>query len=190
MGRTHPVSLIAPILFVILVFFFSACRQEIDTVDVPVDSISNAMMTARDIDVLYSDSGIIQARVSGPLVYRNEGGKDPWTEFPEGFRAEMYDSAGNLETTITSDYARRMEATRIMEARGNVVVRNEFRKQQLNTEILIWNEVQHIIHTEEPVKITTPDKVLYGDGLEANETFTEYRILKPRGEMTVADSVN
>jgi LPS export ABC transporter protein LptC len=176
-------------LIVASVVLLPGCRQEIDTVDVPVDSLSNTMMTARDIDVLYSDSGIIQARVSGPLVYRN-GGDDPWTEFPEGFRAEMYDSAGNLETTITSDYAKRFEMRRLMEAKGNVVVRNEFKQQQLNTEELIWNEVRHMIHTELPVKITTPDKVLFGDGLKANETFTEYKILKPRGEMTVADSVN
>lgn len=167
--------------------FLPGCQQKIETVDIPSDSIVQALMSARDIDVLFSDSGFIQARITGPLVYRYSGSA-PWMEFPEGFRAEMYDSAGRIETTITADYGKRVEISRIMEARGDVVVRNEFKQEQLNTELLIWNEMRHIIHTEEPVKITTPDKVLYGTGLKADETFSTYRILKPRGEMLVADS--
>ena len=32
------------------------------------------------------------------------------------------------------------------------------------------------IFTEEYVKITTPDEIIYGDGLESNETFSKYQI--------------
>jgi len=72
-----------------------------------------------------------------------------------------------------------------MEAKGNVIVRNEFKNEQLNTEVLIWNELRHTIHTEASVKITTPNKVLYGTGLQSNETFSNYTILHPRGEMKI-----
>lgn len=141
-------------------------------------------MTATEIDVLFTDSGRLEARVTGPLVKRYEG-ESSWLEFPKGFLAEMFDSTGRLESTITADYGKRLESTRIMTAQGNVVVRNEIKNQQLNTEVLTWNEINHTIQTDAPVKITTPDKVLYGTGLESNETFTNYRILKPRGEMKV-----
>ncbi len=154
------------------------------TIDVVIDSVSRALMSAKDIDVIFSDSGYLQARVTGPVIKRYEG-ESPWLEFPEGFRAEMYDSAQRIETTITADYGKRMEVTCIMEAKGNVIVRNELKNEQLNTEVLIWNELRSTIHTEAPVKITTPDKVLYGTGLKSNETFTNYKILHPRGEMTV-----
>ena len=143
-------------------------------------------MTATDIDVIFSDSGFLQARVTAPAVNRFEG-EVVWLEFPMGFRAEMYDSAQRHETTITADYGKRMESTKIMEAKGNVVVRNEFKNEQLNTDALIWNEMRHTISTDVPVKITTPGKVLYGTGLESNETFTNYRILRPRGEMKVEE---
>ena len=142
------------------------------------------MMTATDIDVIFSDSGYIQARITGPVVRRYEG-ESPWLEFPEGFRIEMFDSAQRIETTITADYGRRSEGTRSMEARGNVIVRNIFKQEQLNTEVLVWSELNHTIRTEAPVRITTPGKILFGDGLESNENFTNYTILKPRGEMQV-----
>ncbi|MFH1297224.1 MAG: LPS export ABC transporter periplasmic protein LptC [Bacteroidota bacterium] len=174
------------ITILLLWITFQGCRQVIETAQTPVDSIQQALMTAIDIDVIFSDSGTLQARVTGPSVHRFEG-KATWLEFPEGFRAEMFDSTQRTETTITADYGKRMESSRIMEAKGNVVVRNEFKNEQLNTDVLIWDEVRHTIRTDAPVKITTPDKVLYGTGLESNETFTNYRILHPRGEMRVED---
>ena len=163
---------------------FQSCRREIKTIDVEIDTVSQALMSAKDIDVIFSDSGYLQARVTGPVIKRFAG-DSPWLEFPEGFRAEMYDSAQRIETTITADYGKRIERTRIMEAKGNVIVRNEFKNEQLNTEVLIWNELRHTIHTEASVKITTPSKVLYGTGLQSNETFSNYKILHPRGEMKV-----
>lgn len=162
------------------------CRRQIEIATTSIDSTQQAMMMAIEIDVIFSDSGHLQARVTGPVVNRFEG-ENIWLEFPKGFRAEMFDSAQRMETTITADYGKRMEVTKIMEARGNVVVRNELKNEQMNTEVLIWNELRHTIHTDSPVKITTPDKVLYGTGLESNETFTNYRILQPRGEMKVKE---
>ena len=41
------------------------------------------------------------------------------------------------------------------------------------------------IFTEEYVKITTPDEIIYGDGLESNETFSKYQIKNIRGSISV-----
>jgi hypothetical protein len=35
------------------------------------------------------------------------------------------------------------------------------------------------------VTITTPDKILYGEGMEADEKFYNWTIKKPRGEMYI-----
>jgi LPS export ABC transporter protein LptC len=145
---------------------------------------TTALMSAKDIDVIYSESGHIQARVTGPVVNRFSGDY-PFLEFPKGFMIYIYDSTGGIETTITGDYGKRNETSRIMEAKGNVVVRNEIRHQQLNTEFLTWDERKHLISSQVPVKITTPDKILFGDGLVSNETFTDYTITRPRGQMSV-----
>jgi LPS export ABC transporter protein LptC len=145
---------------------------------------SAALMSARNIDVIFSESGRLQARVTAPVANRFSGDY-PYLEFPKGFYVRIYDSLRQVETTITGDYGKRIETTRIMEAKGNVVVRNEKKQEQLNTEQLAWDEKKHSIYTRFPVKITTPGKVLFGDGMESNETFSDYTIIRPRGQMTV-----
>ena len=35
------------------------------------------------------------------------------------------------------------------------------------------------------MKITTPDEIIYGDGLESNETFSKYQIKNIRGSISV-----
>lgn len=141
-------------------------------------------MEAKDIDVFFSDSGKVQARLVSPHANRFVG-NNPYMEFPDGFHVDFYDSAMRIQSTITADYGKRIDNARTMEARGNVVVRNEMENKQLNTEILTWDENRHSIYTEAPVKITTPDKILFGEGLTSNESFTEYTLFKVKGEMSV-----
>jgi LPS export ABC transporter protein LptC len=72
-----------------------------------------------------------------------------------------------------------------MEAWGNVVVRNEKKNEQINTEHLIWDENRHRIWSDVKVKITRPDQTLYGTSMESNEAFTDYSIQGVTGEMAV-----
>ena len=141
-------------------------------------------MMAKNIEVTFSDSGKIQAKLYSVLLNRYPGG-DPYMEFPKGFKVCIYDSAMRVETTISGNYGKRKDYSRIMEARGNVVVRNELKKQQLNTEILTWDENKRKIYSKTNVKITTDNMLLFGDGLESNESFSDYTILNPHGQMVV-----
>jgi lipopolysaccharide export system protein LptC len=61
-----------------------------------------------------------------------------------------------------------------------VVVTNA-KNEQLNTEELVWNEKLQKFYTEKFVKISTPTQVIYGDGLESNQTFTQYKITNVKG---------
>jgi LPS export ABC transporter protein LptC len=106
-------------------------------------------------------------------------------EFPRGFRVNIFDSAMHTETSIQANYGKRTNYSRIMEARGNVIVRNEIKKQQLNTEKLTWDENKRKIFSNEPVKITTNDKTIFGQGLRSDESFTNYSILHVYGQMMV-----
>lgn len=142
------------------------------------------MMTAKAIDVIFSDSGHLQARLTSPLLKRYSGEKS-YLEFPKGFKVFIYDSVKQVSSTITGNYGKRDELARTMEAKNNVIVRNEKENKQLNTEYLVWDEIKRIIWSNVKVKITTPDKVLYGDGMESNEAFTRYTIKNPSGQMTV-----
>ncbi len=170
---------------IISAFFLSAgCGNSTESVNAISNPFRDPLMSAKNIEVIFSDSGKIEGKLFSTLLNRY-GGNEPYMEFPKGFRIEMYDSALRVETTIRALYGKRNENQRLMEARGNVVVRNELRKEQLNTEHLIWDENRHKIYSNGAVKITTPDKIIYGKGLESNESFTRYRIIGVTGQMTV-----
>jgi LPS export ABC transporter protein LptC len=171
-------------LFISAVILLSGCSDDLKTVDIELHEKTSPSMSAKDIEVIFSDSGKIQAKLYSPLINRYSG-KEPYMEFPKGFRVLIFDTATHVESTITGNYGKRMESTRIMEAKGNVVVRNEVTNKQLNTEQLTWDENKRMIYSNVKVKITTADKVLFVEGLESNESFTWYKFRRVTGEMLV-----
>ncbi|HOP12832.1 MAG TPA: LPS export ABC transporter periplasmic protein LptC, partial [Lentimicrobium sp.] len=106
---------------------------------------------------------------------------------PEGFRVIFYDSLNpeQVRTEITADYGINNEMAKTMEARRNVVVTNYLKNEKLNTEHLIWDQNTKRVNSDVMVTITTPDKILYGEGMEADEKFYNWIIKKPRGEMYI-----
>ena len=184
-----PARLLRGILFpcgivVSLLLLFASCGSDVETVNAITTKDEGPIMTAKNIDVIFSDSGRLQARLTGPLLNKF-GGENPFLEFPKGFKVLIYDSLRRIESTITANYGKQDERSRVMEAKGNVIVRNELKKQQINTEELTWVENRRLIYSNVRVKITTANKVLYSDGLKANDAFTWYEFINPRGQMTV-----
>jgi len=175
---------VSGIFFLLTIVFFSGCGNSADRVAMLTHAPTGPSMSTKNVEVIFSDSGKVQAKLTSVLMnqYNNP---EPYMEFPKGFHVVMYDSALRVETTISANYGKRLENTRIMEAKGNVVVRNELKKQQLNTEQLTWDEHRKMIYSNLPVKITTPDKTLYGDGLESNESFSRYQFRNVHGQMLV-----
>jgi LPS export ABC transporter protein LptC len=175
--------LLIPALLFSFVLLIS-CSNDDEKLNALTHTSTGALLSARNIEVIFSESGHLQARVTAPLANRFSGDY-PYLEFPKGFLVQIYDSLQQVETTITGDYGKRIENTRIMDAKGNVVVRNVKKQEQLNTEQLTWDEKKRIIYTHVPVKITTPGKVLFGDGMESDESFSTYTITRPKGQMSV-----
>jgi LPS export ABC transporter protein LptC len=171
-------------LYTLLILLTLSCGNDIKTVNAITLKTSGPSMSAKNIEVLFSDSGKIQAKLTSVLLNKYEG-QNPYLEFPKGFKVVIYDSAGKVESTISGDYGKQDENSRVMDAKGNVIVRNEAKDQQINTEELTWNEPRALIYSDVKVKITTANKVLYSDGLKANEAFTWYEFVNPHGQMTV-----
>ena len=73
-----------------------------------------------------------------------------------------------------------------MEAKYDVVIVNS-EGERLNTEHLIWDRKNQRIYSNVFVTITTEDEVIMGEGFESNESFTKYKILKPKGTISQED---
>lgn len=186
-GRIPNPRLLA-IIPVLLLLLYS-CTKEKEVVLVKLHNEEDPSMSASNVDMFFSDSGKVQARLISPLLNQYIG-KIPRMDFPKGFKIIMYDSALRIKSTITARYGIRFGIKGYMEARGNVIIRNEQKNEQLNTEHIIWDERNHRIYNNDPIKIITPGKVLYGNDLESDESFTRYNFKNPTGQMMVKkDSV-
>lgn len=145
--------------------------------------------SAKDVEVLYSEKGRVSMQLNAPVLHQY-GGEEPYDEMPEGVHVKIFDSLMKITTELTSNYAIRNTYLGQMEAKYDVVVVNE-KGEQLNTEHIIWDEKTAKITSDVFVKITTDNQVIMGEGLEADEDFSSYRILKPTGIINIEnDSIN
>lgn len=176
----------------ILFFFFSSfllcsCENDIEKIKVITSQKKIPVESGKDIEILYSDSAILQVKIITPQLDRYIS-KDSYIELPKGLRVFFFDDSLRIESELTAGYAIRYERKKIMEARNNVEVIN-VKGERLNTEHLIWDEQKAKIYSNEFVKITTSSQIIYGNGFESNQNFTKYKIFKIKGIININKDV-
>ena len=65
------------------------------------------------------------------------------------------------------------------------VVWSTAKLEKLETEELVWDEKSGKVRTEKFVKVTQPGEIIYGFGLEADQDFSYWKILVPKGRIKV-----
>ena len=119
-----------------------------------------------------SDSGIVNLELHTPRLVRMET-DDDIMEFPLGFDVFMFDK-GQKTTELHADYGKNYGKQRLIEAMGNVVVKNFGSNETMYSDKFYWYQDQKMIYTRSHVKIVTPDKQIDADSLVAKEDFSEY----------------
>ena len=137
------------------------------------------------IHTLLSDSANVVLRLTAPRQNNFENGDQEW---PNGFLLESFDSDGVGESRLQANYVYYTKKENLYRAEGNVIVQNFENGDELNTEELFWNSQDEEFFTEKFVTIKSDDEVHTGEGLEATQDFTEYRILKPSGTFLIEES--
>jgi len=156
-----------------------SCKNEIDEVNSSTQELKFPTATYKDYDAIYSDSALVRIRISGKIMEQYTEGI-AHDEFKEGVHIWFYDKEGKVESELTANSASRERLRNVMVAKGNVIVYNK-KGDKLNTEHLVWDGKSHKVTTNAFVRITTPDKVMTGTGLESDETFSKYKILNVKG---------
>ena len=145
--------------------------------------------TAKDIEVIYSDSGKIMIKLLSSRLNRYEK-EEPYMEFPEGLQLLFFDSLMNVKSELTANYGISWEKKKLMEVKDDVVITDFAKDEVLNTEHIIWDQAKKEIYSEVFVKRTNKDGVMYGEGFSADENLKSYKLIQPRGVLTVEDKDN
>ncbi len=164
--------------------FASACKNEMEEIQALANRSAIQEDVALDVTILYSEDGHIKARLRTTEFIRNEVSRPPYVDMRKGLRVEFFNDSMKIESTLTARYARYYEQQGNVLIRDSVVVINK-KGDKLQTEELIWNQDIQQFYTEKPVAITTATQTMWGDGLEANQDFSWYRIRNLRGVMMV-----
>ncbi|HCB61430.1 MAG TPA: LPS export ABC transporter periplasmic protein LptC [Bacteroidales bacterium] len=145
---------------------------------------------ALDVTMYYSDSGHIEACLTAPVTKRYES-KDQKgiLKLTDGLKVIFYDSLGREETVLTARYGERFDELQRIEVKYDVVIITAD-SEKMYTDHLIWDEKANRVYSNVFIKIITPDKIIWGDGFESDESFDQYRILRPKGEIEIKDDKN
>jgi LPS export ABC transporter protein LptC len=162
-----------PLIFGLLIFF--SCENDINKINKISSKNDLPDIAVENIESIFSEEGKIKRRLTAPLLYQYTTADQPYTEFPEGVKLNLYNANQQPRITAIADYAIWWRKNRLFEARGNVVLTND-KGQRLMTELLFGNEKEKKIYSNKLVTIIDEEgNPLKGQGgFESNFNFTVY----------------
>jgi LPS export ABC transporter protein LptC len=158
-----------------------SCKNDMETIRSLEVLDTLPEMSARDVEILYSERSHVQVKLTAPLLIRNTQDDEPVIEFPEGFTVFFFDSTFQVKSTMTGDYGISFEKRKMMEARHNVIVENLETQERLNTEQLFWDRLKEKIYSEKFVRVTRGQEVITADGMTSDQSFETIEFINPKG---------
>jgi len=149
------------------------------------DSIPDVAITK--VNVKQTELGKLTFELIAPKMISYQK-QESYTELPNGFKMIFYDSIMQPKSEITANYGISWDSKHTMEARGNVVVRNFQKQEQLNTESITYDQNFKKVSTQDFIKITQPGKITMGKGMESDELFDNWVIRDVTSTMDVEEN--
>ena len=93
--------------------FFMGCGnntkevKDLEALEARRDSLT--VEIAHDVIITYTDSAILRARISAPLMKRFPDKEDPKLEMPNGVKANFFNPIGEIQSSLTAKYAMHFE---------------------------------------------------------------------------------
>lgn len=163
-----------------LSLFILSCREDVDTAALQV--YDGPLNSAINIHLVHSDSAVVRSEIRAPKQLEFSNGN---IEFPEGIDIQFFEVDGTLSTTMKADKGFFLKTENIYKGIGNVQVNNLLKDQRLQAEELYWNPTDKKIYTETFVTIQEKQTLFNGTGMEADESFSKYKLKKVRDSRTV-----
>jgi len=187
-GLPYPAYLNGFIICLFLMLCLCACENDMTEVQRVISEEEEAIERARDVEILYSDSAVVRVRIRAYTMLNHLDKKEPRREFPEGFMVDFFDERKRVVSNLSANYAINYINENKVFMKDSVVVWNE-KGERLEAEELTWDEREKKVHSDEFVKMTTADQIIYGYGFTSNLEFTRYKIKQVTGQIAVDDVV-
>lgn len=177
---TYTVNIIAACAAIML---YSGCSGKPEST--PLDFELTPMQVVYNMEILQTERGVTTMRMTAPTLQHFEFRKDSidqsYDYYPDGIHVDAYTSDGALETTVDADEARHITTPGQEEwkAFGNVQVVNIAKRERMESDTMYWVQDEKRIYTDCYVRISSPQGVMQGYGMESDERANKTIILKP-----------
>ncbi len=185
---TSPLKELLKLLIITGVFFLFSCENDIERINLLTNPEELPDIQGKNMDIIYSDSGIVKARMVAETIKQYSRAERPYILFPDGLKIFFFNSEMEYESELTADYAIYYNEEKFWNAKGNVIAENHEKSEKLNTEELFWDEKSKKIYSNSFSRIENKDGTFYGqNGFEANQKFTNWKLKGSRGTIHVKD---
>lgn len=154
--------------------------------DAILDRKKVAVLQAKDVNTLISDSGIVRYKIKAATWQVYDKADTPYWEFPDGIYLERFDIDLQPDATIEADYAYYNEPAQRWTLRGNVKAVN-LEGEQFDTPLLFWDQKSESVYSDSSIVITREHSIIKGVGFRSNQSMTQYTILRPTGSFPIKD---
>lgn len=169
-------------------FFLLSCENDIEKITAITSELKLPQQTGYDIEIAFTDSGILKWKLFAPEINRYESKDNPYIEFPRGIKILDYNREGKVESKLTANYAIYYKKDQLGEAKSNVVAIKETTGEQLYTEHLFWDQKSEIVYSNTFSKIINDQGTHIGEkGFEANQDLSRWKLRGSRGTVKIRD---
>lgn len=166
--------------FVMLVFAVS-CDKNSNRLGQAINSRdSSSVMTTRGLTSLISEDGIVKYKIQTEEWEVFDKMNPPYWSFEKGVYLEVYDSAKQVQSTVTADTAYYYSEKKLWELRSNVHSKN-VNDEEFITNLLFWDQNYEKVYSDSLIRIRQEKQVIVGTGFESDQSFTRYTIRKTEG---------
>lgn len=163
----------------LLVCFFSACGNDIEKTKIfePQTLPDNTVKNAK---VQRSENGKLQLIMRAPLI-ENYSVPEKKTEYPKGVNMHFYSGWNKPTGILRARYAVTYDTRQTTIVRDSVVIIDLQRGDTVYLQELTWNQLEHRIYSDKPVRTKNGPRVTYGDKFESDDAFEAPIIYHQRG---------
>lgn len=165
------------------IMLYSGCSGKPESSS--LDFEQTPMQVVYNMEIQQTELGMTTMRMTAPVMQHFEFRKDSMDQsydyYPKGIHVDAYTKDGALETTVDADEARHITTPGQEEwkAFGNVQVVNIAKRERMESDTIYWVQDEKRIYTDCYVRISSPQGVMQGYGMESDERANRTILLKP-----------
>jgi LPS export ABC transporter protein LptC len=165
------------VLCIISLLALIGCEEKIKP-SVMSDVQISASQESWNSTVTFTESGKVKAVLKAGHIAMYASQQQ--TLLDEGVQVDFFDQQERHTSVLTSKRGKVDDKTHDMEAYEQVVVVSDS-GTVVETDTLLWTNSTRKVHSNDYVKITSPDESLQGFGFESDQTLKNYTIFRVTG---------